>query len=110
MRFAFHKFQDTRNIAKIISSSFSSSTESLLEGIRNCMEIFFRKFLGQINNSLSIQKLHGIVGFKVGNPYLNKMMQIEGELLVDAFSVCNLKVVAKLDIHEVQNFCQEECL
>jgi hypothetical protein len=29
------------------------------------------------------------------------MMQIEGELLVDAFS-CNLKVVAKLDIHEVQ--------
>jgi hypothetical protein len=54
--------------------------------------------------------LHGIVGFKVGNPYLNKMMQIEGELLVDAFSVCNLKVVAKLDIHEVQNFCQEECL
>jgi hypothetical protein len=41
--------------------------------------------------------LHGIVGFKVGNPYFNKMMQIEGELLVDAFSVCNLKVVAKLD-------------
>jgi hypothetical protein len=40
---------------------------------------FFRKFLGQINNSLSIQKLHGIVGFKVGNHILNKMMQIEGE-------------------------------
>jgi hypothetical protein len=31
-------------------------------------------------------ELHGIVGFKVGNHILNKMMQI-GELFVDAFSM-----------------------
>jgi hypothetical protein len=71
MRFAFHKFQDTQycqNNFFIIRSQIPNhfGRNKKLHGD------FFRKFLGQINNSLSIQKLHGIVGFKVGNPYFKQ--------------------------------------